>query len=232
VRFGLTMCIIGGWIGLGTMGVWIAGAILCGLIAWGGAWVTSGAIFWVVIVICALGGFASMACWLTGQGLCLQAPSERDYPTWALALSAFICSAAPLALGGIMSAAAFNGVLFVNGGVNAFVSFAAMVLWCLFLRAACLSMRDSVVAGKCMTWMIAALIAGGVSVVLIAIAIALMIMGGVGGGQVGFQLSYIFAIVVGLLCFAAAISIVIWHLLILKEVQGVINRHVSKKTDD
>jgi hypothetical protein len=86
-----------------------------------------------------------------------------------------------------------------------------------------------------MTWMVAFLIAAGVSVVLSAIVVGVSIMGAgnamAGGGMVGMQLSGIFGLIVYLLIFAAMVSIKIWHLLILKEVQGVINRHVSKKQD-
>jgi hypothetical protein len=197
-------------------------------------------IMYVVMAICGLGGFAYAALWLTGMGLCLQAPSERDYPTWGMALSAFICAAASFFLWTMLSASMFMvawGVVLVfsNAILSVFAGFAAVVLWCLFLRAACQSMRDSVVAAKCMTWMIAFLIAAGVSVILMSIVVAVAIMGvgaaAGGGGMVGMQLSGIFGLIVYLLIFAAMVSIKIWHLLILKEVQGVINKHVSKKQD-
>ncbi len=233
VSFALSLCQYGGWTLLGALAVLILFSILGMLLAYGGAYGAMLYVGFIVYAILGVASFAGVALILTGMGLCLQAPSERGHPTWGMALAAFICAAAPIVLASVVAFAAGFGLFIVNGAINGFVTLAALILWCLFLKNLCEQVRDTPTGAKAMTWMVVVLIAGGVEVVLMAIAIATAgaaAFGAIAGGnQVGAQLGGIFMMIVMFVILATNVALSIWHIMLLGQVRQTIEAAARKK---
>jgi hypothetical protein len=239
VAFGFQLCQIGGWVLVGVLALFVINNLSTYLIARSGSVQTAAWLFTVFIWIDGVAAFAAAGLGLTGMGLCLQVPSERDYPTWGMALAAFICAASAVVLyccfiGTITLVAVGNAMFFVFMILSLLAGFAWTIIWSLFLKNLCDQIRCQAIGSACITWMVSTLIGAGVIVILWGIWTASAGFGsrgwGLGGGsRDSMELIEIFYTVLYYLTFATAAAFTIWHVLLLGQVQGAVESAARKK---
>ncbi len=261
VRAGLNLVVIAGWLHIATVGVGILGAGLLMLLGVGlfssaarqgpGAGPPSGAVAFgggIIIFFCIVGllGLAELIVRLIGWGMCMQVPSGRGSPARGLCIAAFCCACGAVLLGvtsGFISGAssgiagnpmAFMGASNAVGWIGNVLALAAFILWIFFLRAVCLELRNSAVAGKVLTFFIAELVFAVLSTLLVVVMLVVIGaamfgavqrgggLGAVGGGLIAFM------IMIGLIVLVY-VALYVWYVLIVQDVRGVVERHLARR---
>jgi hypothetical protein len=185
---------------------------------------------------------------LIGYGMCMQVPSNRDSGAKPFAIAAFSCAAGAVFLNFV--AAGFSGVdlrggfpaLMFAGYSNAFgwlaslVALAGFVCWLIFLRCVAVQLRNSEVASRVIIYLICLLISWFVArammvlifVVMFASSLSAIFSGSVQGAARSVGAGFIVSLFLGAVIFLGYLALEVWHILLVQQVRGLVDRHLAR----
>ncbi|MFO0876176.1 MAG: hypothetical protein U0840_02295 [Gemmataceae bacterium] len=211
--------------------------------------------FCIFLMVVGLLGFAEFVLRLVGIGMCMQVPASRNSSARGLAIAALSCAGAAVVIniGGSFLSGMGGGLggqgglaLAMTGTGNAFgwisnlLTLAGFICWMLCLRAICLDLRNTELAGRVVTVLISLLAYGfvaGMILVVMVFAVGLGIFTAAQGGPGGPNAAraataatggMIALCVVGLLLFLVHIGLYVWYILTVQQVRDHVDRQLGR----
>jgi hypothetical protein len=266
VRLGLNLAIIAGWLTIALFFVAVVGAGIFMLAGVGFAGSIIGAqpnqmpgrattgfvamglglvLFFILMGFLLL---VEMILRLTGYGLCMQVPAQRNSAARGLAIAAFSCAAGAVFLnlvgagmsgfggGGRGAALILAGGGNIFGNVAALLALAGFVCWLIFLRSVALQLRGPEVAGRIIAYIITSLLFGAIAFVMMLILVIVgvaSVFGAAGANSATGALQtmgafMIFAIFMGGLLALGSLALYVWYILLVTQVRNLVDRHLSR----